>query len=95
MSRETEAFFRQLQVFLDQHEDEFENIDEAINYYVTQFNAGLIDEPEDDTDRALDLLEMALDYEDADERLALLEEANQLDPHNLDIYCALCLERYG
>ncbi|EKB54059.1 hypothetical protein [Falseniella ignava] len=95
MSRETEAFFRQLQVFLDQHEDEFENVDEAINYYVTQFNAGLIDEPDDDASRALDLLEMALDYEDADERLALLEEANQLDPHNLDIYCALCLERYG
>lgn len=95
MSRETESMLRKLLDFIDQHGDEFKNVDEAINHYMEQFNNGLIDEIEDDTDRALDLLEEAMESMDTDESLALLEEANQLDPHNLDIYCALCFERYG
>lgn len=94
MSRETENIFRQLEVFLEQHSDEYENIDEAINDYVARFNDGLIGEIEDDTSRALDLLDEAMESDDADERLSLLEAANQLEPDNLDIYCALCLERY-
>lgn len=94
MSRETENIFRQLEVFLEQHSDEYENIDEAINDYVARFNDGLIDKLEDDTSRVLELLDEAMESDDADERLALLEEANQLEPDNLDIYCALCFERY-
>ena len=94
MSRETENIFRQLEVFLEQHADEYENIDEAINDYVARFNDGLIDELEDDTSRVLDLLDEAMVSDDADERLALLKEANQLEPDNLDVYCALCFERY-
>lgn len=95
MPRETEDFLRRLQSLLDQHAGESENVDEVINDFVAQYNAGLIEEPEDDTSIALDLLETAMDSDDADERLRLLEEAHQLDPHHLDIYCTLYLERYG
>lgn len=94
MSRERESFLRQLQDFLDQHEDEFENVDKSINDYVAEFNAGLIDEPEDNTSRALDLLEAAMESDDADERLTLLEKAHLLESHHLGVYCALCFESY-
>lgn len=85
--------FRALQQFIDEHGDEFENIEEAIEAFMSFYHQeGLDDEDEMEMTPELEsteLLELSMRVTDEDQRKALLQEAIEIWPENWNAHLEL------
>ena len=88
MSRLTESIFRQLDIFMQEHGEEYENPEEAINAFMEAYNTSILKdgyygEPTD-WDRAMDQVELAMTAKTKKAALEHLQEALRIDPSNVD-----------
>lgn len=95
MSFESEQILRNIQKFIDQHGDQFNDIEDAVSHAVHMQNAGMLDFDENEESQALRILEEVSEMEDSEERMILLDQAHKLAPDNLDIYTVWALEHYN
>lgn len=90
MSFGTEDIFKQLQEFLKEHQDEFATPEEAVSFFMEQFNGAraadgifkdMVDLPED---KSMDLVGESQYAKNEKQRRELLTEALKIWPDNLD-----------
>lgn len=89
MPKETERIFRLLEKYLK--DNGLPMNDENVKRFMEDYNAHLsqYQEPQDDIDRSNERYEMALDSKKKGEKRALLQEALELWPDNLDAFTEL------
>lgn len=95
MSFGTENIFKKLQEFLKEHQDEFATPEEAVSFFMEQFNGaqatdGILEDinvsPED---KSMDLVEQSQYAKSEKHRRELLTEAITIWPNNLDAQALL------
>src|SRR5699024_1967950 len=76
--------FRALQQFIDQHGDEFESIEKAVETFMSFYNNGELENEIESTPEmeSAELFELSMSIGDEKQRKALLREAIELWPEN-------------
>src|SRR5699024_11390769 len=83
--------FRALQQFIDQHGDEFESIEKAVETFMSFYNNGELENEIESTPEmeSAELFELSMSIGDEKQRKALLREAIELWPENWNAHLEL------